>query len=93
MPASCAAEPPLAGLLRSRAVPLPCLMQSRAPLPHSQVRGWVESSSPPERPMASFELVSNYPRFVGTEANATVSLEAAGLHPQATLFVKEAIDE
>ena len=54
------------------------------------VRGWVESSSPPERPMASFELVSNYPRFVGTEANTGISLEEAGLHPQATFFVKEA---
>ena len=53
------------------------------------VRRWVEASSPPERPMASFELVSNYPRFVGSVANAEVTLEAAGLHPQATFFVNE----
>ena len=40
--------------------------------------------------MADFELVSNYPRFVATEQNASQTLEEAGLFPQATLFVKEA---
>ena len=43
--------------------------------------------------MAAFELVSNYPRFVGGEANAGLSLDEAGLHPQATFFVKETADE
>ena len=43
--------------------------------------------------MLRFELVSNYPRFVGCESNAAVTLEAAGLHPQATFFVKETADE
>ena len=57
------------------------------------VRTWVEASSPPERPMAAFELVSNFPRFVGSEANGSVTLEDAGLHPQATLFVKELTEE
>ena len=46
------------------------------------VRTWVEASSPPERPMAKFELVSNYPRFAASDANAATTLEAAGLHPQ-----------
>ena len=53
------------------------------------VRLWVESSSPPERPMRAFELVSTFPRFTASEANQELSLDAAGLHPQATLFVKE----
>ena len=53
------------------------------------VRQWVESNSPAARAMQSFELVSNYPRFVGSLANATVTLESAGLHPQATFFVNE----
>ena len=53
------------------------------------VRRWVESSSPPERPMRTFELVSNYPRFVGSVEHREVTLEAAGLHPQATFFVNE----
>ena len=39
--------------------------------------------------MSSFELVSNYPRFVGSAANSDVTLESAGLHPQATFFVNE----
>ena len=39
--------------------------------------------------MASFELVSNYPRFVGSEEHSGVTLEEAGLHPQATFFVNE----
>jgi hypothetical protein len=56
----------------------------------SLVRTWVEAASPPERPMREFELVSTYPRFVCSEANASTTLESAGLHPQATLFVKEA---
>ena len=55
----------------------------------SAVRQWVVSSTPAERPMGTFELVSTYPRFAGSAANATLTLEAAGLHPQATLFVKE----
>lgn len=57
------------------------------------VRRWVEASSPPERPMRSFELVSNFPRFVASEANEGASLEESGLHPQATLFVREITDE
>ena len=47
------------------------------------------ASSPAERPMAKFELVSNYPRFAASEANASTTIEAAGLHPQATFFVNE----
>ena len=43
--------------------------------------------------MASFELVSNYPRFVAAEHNGQQTLEEAGLHPQATLFVKAAAEE
>ena len=57
------------------------------------VRGWVEASSPPERPMARFELVSNHPRFVASEANDSMTLEESGMHPQATFFVKEEADE
>jgi len=55
----------------------------------SAVRRWVEASSPPERPMRSFNLVSNFPRFVSSSDNTGLSLEEAGLHPQATLFVNE----
>ena len=36
-----------------------------------------------------FELVSTYPRYVASEENASASLEEAGMHPQATLFVRE----
>lgn len=36
-----------------------------------------------------FELVSNFPRFVAREANGAATLGEAGMHPQATLFVKE----
>ena len=61
--------------------------------PLSLVRTWVVASSPAERPMAKFELVSNYPRFVAAESNAQQTLEEAGLHPQATLFVKVASGE
>ena len=57
--------------------------------PLSLVRTWVVASSPAERPMAKFELVSNYPRFAASEANASTTIEAAGLHPQATFFVNE----
>ena len=39
--------------------------------------------------MRTFELVSNYPRFAASEANADTTLEAAGMHPQATFFVNE----
>ena len=53
------------------------------------VRAWVEASSPPERPMRQFELISNHPRFVASTQNDAQSLEDAGLHPQATFFVKE----
>ena len=53
------------------------------------VRRWVEASSPAEMRMVAFELVSTYPRFVATEQNAEQTLEQAGLHPQATMFVKE----
>ena len=53
------------------------------------VRTWVEASSPPERPMAKFELVSNYPRFAASEDNVGMTIEEAGLHPQATFFVNE----
>eukprot|EP00965_Chrysotila_dentata_P177763 5871919-Pleurochrysis_carterae.AAC.2 len=53
------------------------------------LREWVEASSPPERPMRSFDLVSNYPRVVASASNCEMTLEAAGLHPQATLFVNE----
>ena len=59
----------------------------------SLVRSWVEASSPPERRMVDFELVSNYPRFVASEQNANQTLEEAGLHPQATMFVKEPAEE
>ena len=38
--------------------------------------------------MSSFELVP-LPRFVGSAANSDVTLESAGLHPQATFFVNE----
>ena len=39
--------------------------------------------------MVDFELVSTYPRFVATEDNnAEQTLEQAGIHPQATMFVK-----
>ena len=57
--------------------------------PLESVRRWVEASTPAERPMASFDLVSNYPRFAASSANAATTLEAAGLHPQATFFVNE----
>ena len=53
------------------------------------VRSWVEASSPAEMRMSAFELVSTYPRFISTELNAEQTLEQAGLHPQATMFVKE----
>ena len=58
----------------------------------SQVRQWVESASPPERMMASFDLVSNFPRFTASEANSDVSLKGAGLDSGggATFFVSEA---
>ena len=61
-----------------------------APLRH--VRAWVESASPPERPMISFDLISNFPRFVASESNEHVSLEAADLAAGggATFFVREA---
>ena len=55
----------------------------------AMVRQWVEASSPPERPMKTFELVSNYPRFVGSADKGAVTLVEAGLHPQATFFVNE----
>jgi len=57
------------------------------------VRRWVEVSSPPERPMQSFELVSTYPRYVASDANASVTLDEAGMHPQATLFVRQMNDD
>ena len=57
------------------------------------VRKWVESMSPAERPMARFDLVSNYPRFVGGEESSELTLDGVGLHPQATLFVKEEVAE
>ena len=53
------------------------------------VRSWVEASSPAEMRMSAFELVSTYPRFISSELNAEQTLEQAGLHPQATMFVKE----
>tara|TARA_B110000196_G_C20752916_1_gene478476 strand:- start:264 stop:395 length:132 start_codon:yes stop_codon:yes gene_type:complete len=43
--------------------------------------------------MVDFELVSTYPRFVATEQNAEQTLEQAGLHPQATMFVKEPAED
>ena len=57
--------------------------------PLALVRTWVEASSPPERPMATFELVSNFPRFAASAANAATTLDAAGLHPQVTFMVNE----
>jgi len=57
------------------------------------VRRWVEASSPAEMRMVDFELVSTYPRFVATEQNAEQTLEQAGLHPQATMFVKEPAED
>ena len=57
------------------------------------VRRWVEASSPAEMRMVAFELVSTYPRFVATEDNAEQTLEQAGLHPQATMFVKEPAED
>ncbi|KAL3894999.1 MAG: hypothetical protein SGPRY_013644, partial [Prymnesium sp.] len=59
----------------------------------SVVRAWVEASSPAERRMVSFQLVSSYPRYVVSEERAAVTLEQAGLHPQATLFVREDEEE
>ena len=53
------------------------------------VRSWVEASSPAEMRMSAFELVSTYPRIISSELNAEQTLEQAGLHPQATMFVKE----
>ncbi len=53
------------------------------------VRTWVVGASPPERPMRDFELVSNYPRFAATAANQALTLDSSGLHPQATLFVRD----
>ena len=52
-----------------------------------QVRRWVASEHPAALP-AGFELVSAYPRFVAGADNEGVSLEAAGLHPQATFNLK-----
>lgn len=57
------------------------------------VREWVKAASPVERPMCAFELVSTYPRFVASEENAHLTLEQAGMHPQATLYVREIDDE
>jgi hypothetical protein len=57
------------------------------------VRSWVEASSPAEMRMTAFELVSTYPRFVSTSLNADQTLEQAGLHPQATMFVKEPAED
>ena len=56
-------------------------------------RSWVEASSPAEMRMAAFELVSTYPRFTSTSLNAEQTLEQAGLHPQATMFVKEPAED
>ena len=53
----------------------------------------VSASSPAEMRMVDFELVSTYPRFVATEQNAEQTLEQAGLHPQATMFVKEPAED
>jgi len=50
----------------------------------------VAAAAAVDRPMSDFELVSNYPRFVASEDNAGQTLDEAGLHPQATFFVKEA---
>jgi len=57
------------------------------------VRDWVEASSPPERPMRAFDLVSNFPRFVASLQNADLTLDSSKLHPQATFFVKEHAEE
>jgi len=57
------------------------------------VRTWVEASSPAARAMARFELVSNYPRFAASAANADKTLDEAGMHPQATFFVNELSEE
>jgi len=57
------------------------------------VRSWVEASSPAEMRMTAFELVSTYPRFTSTSLNAEQTLEQAGLHPQATMFVKEPAED
>ena len=43
--------------------------------------------------MAAFELVSTYPRFTSTSLNAEQTLEQAGFHPQATMFVKEPAED
>lgn len=53
------------------------------------VRQWVEASSPPERLMRTFDLISNFPRFVASSAKANMTVHAAGLYPSATVFVKE----
>jgi hypothetical protein len=58
--------------------------------PLSLVRAWVASQAAIDRPMTDFDLVSNYPRFIATADKGGISLEEAGLHPQATFFVKEA---
>lgn len=36
----------------------------------------------------SYSLVSNFPRVVYGQEKLTLSLEEAGLHPQASLFVE-----
>ena len=35
----------------------------------------------------------SYPRFVASEDKGSMTLEGAGLHPQATLFVRELLDD
>lgn len=56
------------------------------------MRTWVTAASPEAAAAcpAGLELVSNYPRLVVGEADAPLSLLEAGLHPQATFFVREA---
>merc|ERR1712107_417262 len=39
------------------------------------VRRWVEASSPADKPMRAFYLISRIPRFVSSLANANVTLE------------------
>ena len=57
--------------------------------PLKVVRDWVEASSPVDCPMRDFALVSNFPRFEATVDKESMSLFDSGLHPQATLFVRE----
>jgi len=47
---------------------------------------WVESSDPD---IYELELVSSYPKRVFSAVDRDESLEALGLHPDATLFTKE----